>query len=268
MKIKFYLFLLIVISVGTLYSNDSTTSGDEKYYHIIKTGVMGLNDVYETPYYILVGKKTTPVMLVHGGMHGDEIASFMACDEIIKNINLLEGTLLIIPRLNKQADDLVTRFINIDLNHAFPGDMNGELYEYRLAYEMMWLVDSLKPDLIINLHEALTKYDTEAPNNSSKAYGQIVISCIQPFQDMLVNSVNHMNEKIPSNDQKFHPHYYAFQEWSSLDNFVAKFNITSYTVETYRGFDINTRVKLQQIAVLQFMDELGLKYEYPKIELN
>jgi predicted deacylase len=244
---------------------DSGTS-QQKYYHLIKQFTMGYNDVYETPYYALIGKKDTPKMLVHGGMHGDEIAGYMVCDSIIRKINILEGTLIIIPRLNIQACKQDTRQINIDLNHAFPGDITSDIYEFRLAHEFMWIVDSVKPDIIINLHEALTKYNPMAANDSEKAFGQVLITCVKPYESILENAYNNMNAKIPRDDFKFHVHFYAFREYSSLDNFVAKFDIKSYTVETYRGFNIADRVKLQEIAVIQFMQEAGLKFEYPDIK--
>ncbi len=276
-KTIFIFVILAVVSCSSIsYSNSKKPHSDytasdtslspEKYYHLISEHIIGWNDVYQTPYYVLKGKTESPKMLIHGGMHGDEIASYMACDSIIKNINLLEGTLIIIPRLNILADQQNRRFVNIDLNHAFPGDQGSDVYEFRLAYELMWLVDSIKPDIIINLHEALTKYDSEYKNDSEKAFGQIVITCIKPFEEILVTAVDKMNGKIPYPDFKFHAHYYSFREYSSLDNFVSKFNIKSYTIETYRGFNIDSRVKLQQTAVLQFMDEVGIKYECPEIK--
>ncbi|RPI14243.1 MAG: hypothetical protein EHM58_16900 [Ignavibacteriae bacterium] len=270
MKKILYIILFIFVLTSSTHGSgaDSNTYSSGNESQSVSQSLFGLNDDYETPYYILHGRKTTPVILVQGGMHGDEIASYMACDEILKNIKITEGTLVIIPRLNKRACDLNTRYINVDLNHAFPGDIDSEVYEYRLAYEMMYMVDSLKPDLVINLHEALTKYDSEAANNSEKAFGQVVITCIQPFEEMLTDAVTNMNEKITAENQKFHPHYYSFSDWSSLDNFVSKFDIKSYTVETYRGFNIDTRIKLQQIAVLQFMKELGIKFDYPEIPLD
>ena len=271
------IFLLILFSVlfSVLFScgvvlakspSDSTNSG--QYYNIIKQDVIGLHEDYETPYYILVGKKPNPVMILDGGIHGDEIAAFMCCDTIVKYINLLEGTLIIIPRLNIQACNKDTREINIDFNHAFPGNMSSDVYEFRLAYDFMWLVDSVKPDIIINLHEAHTKYEDGAQFDSEKAYGQIVISCLQPFEKMMLDGVEHMNERIPVNEFKFHPHYYSFREYSSLDNFVSKFHITSYTIETFRGFNIEDRVKLQVIASTQYMQEAGLKFEYPEVKFN
>ncbi|MCX7878970.1 MAG: succinylglutamate desuccinylase/aspartoacylase family protein [Ignavibacteria bacterium] len=249
-----------------VFSSDST-SGGLSQYNFTKQDYLGLNDEYETPYFIFEGReKKTPVMILDGGIHGDEIASYMACDSIVKYLKLYEGTLIVIPRTNIKACNMNVRQVNFDFNHAFPGDLTSELYEYRLAYEFMWLVDSVKPDLIINLHEARTKWTPNARYDSEKAYGQIIISCLQPFEEFMLRAVERMNSRIHRYDFKFNPHYYSIREYSSLDNFVLKFGIKSYTVETWRGFDIEDRVKLQLIASLSFMKELGLVFDYPDIK--
>jgi hypothetical protein len=265
--LKKIVILLLVLS-GYIYSGDSgdsSSSSEHDKYTFIRQDYFGQNDEYETPFFVFKGKEPGPVMILDGGIHGDEIASYMACDSIVKYLNLFSGTLIVIPKTNIQACRLNQRAVNFDFNHAFPGDLKADLYEYRLAYEFMWLVDSVKPDLIINLHEARTKWNPKALSDPEKAYGQIVISCIQPFEELLVRSVENMNKKIPAGDFQFHTHYYLYKEYSSLDNFVTKFNIKSYTVESYRGFGIDARVKLQLVAALQFMEEIGLKFYYPEI---
>lgn len=260
----FSLFVLFVFPLRRA-SGFSPDSSANQFYHLLKQYYIGWNDVYQTPYYVLYGKTENPKMVLHGGIHGDEIAAYMACDTIIKNINLLEGTLIIIPRVNIQACERNVRLINLDLNHAFPGDLQSDTYEYRLAYEFMWLVDSIKPDIIINLHEALTKYDPKFQDDSERAFGQIIITNTKPYPKILEEALNNMNEKIPIWEYKFHIHYYSFRSYSSMDNFQSKFDIPSFTVETYRGFAIEYRVKLQVIASLQFMQEIGLKFEYPEV---
>lgn len=262
------LLLSFLLTATTHGKSSSDSVSTEKSYHLLKQDYLGMNDVYETPYYALVGKEKGPTMILDGGIHGDEIASFMCCDSILHYINIIRGTLIIIPRVNIQACRQNVRELNIDFNHAFPGNLQSDVYEFRLAYEFMWLVDSVKPDLIVNLHEAHTKYDNNSKFDSDKAYGQIVISCLQPFEQFMLTSIDNMNKKIPSPEVQFHPHYYSFREYSSLDNFVSKFQISSYTIETWRGFDIDTRVKAQIIASLQFMTELGIRYEYPEVKFN
>ena len=263
MKIISLIFLLASSLYCGFFGDTSSYSG--KLYNFVKLDYFGQFDEYETPYFVFMGEKPGPVMILDGGIHGDEIASYMACDSIVKYLNLLGGTLIVIPRTNIKACNINVRQVNLDFNHAFPGDLTSDVYEFRLAYEFMWLVDSLKPDLIINLHEAWTKWTPEALSDPDKAYGQIVISCIEPFEDLLLRTVDNMNKKIPEGDFRFHTHYYSVREYSSLDNFVLKFGIKSYTVETYRGFAIEDRVKLQLIAALQFMEEIGLKFEYPAV---
>ncbi len=262
-----FLFFMLAVS-GEAHMESDSVSSDEKSYHFLKQDVLGENDVYETPYYSLVGKKPGPIMILDGGIHGDEVAAFMCCDSILHYINVLAGTLIIIPRVNIQACQQNVREINIDFNHAFPGNLQSDVYEFRLAYEFMWLVDSVKPDLIINLHEARTKYNGDAATDAEKAYGQIVITFLQPFPKFMTNCVDDMDAKISVDEFKFHPHYYEYHDYSSLDNFVTKLHIDSYTIETWRGFNIEDRVKLQIIACLQFMKELGLKFEYPDIKFN
>lgn len=262
---KFTIYLFIFLLNAAVYAGSDTSSYSVSgNYTFIRQDYFGLNDEYETPYFFFKGSKPGPVMILNGGIHGDEIASYMACDSIVKYLNLKSGTLIVIPRTNIIACRQNTRQVNFDFNHAFPGDLKADLFEYRLAYEFMWLVDSVKPDLIINLHEARTKWTPKALTDPEKAYGQIVISCLQPFEELLVRSVDNMNKRIPEGDFTFHTHYYSYREYSSLDNFVAKFNIKSYTVETYRGFNIDDRVKLQLIAALQFMEEIGLEFSFPE----
>lgn len=260
---KIILLSALFLSAYINAYNDSSSFSGSGNYTFIRQDYFGLNEEYETPYFVFKGSKPGPVMILNGGIHGDEIASYMACDSIVKYLNLKSGTLIVIPRTNIIACKQNARQVNFDFNHAFPGDIKADLFEYRLAYEFMWLVDSVKPDLIINLHEARTKWTPKALTDPEKAYGQIIISCIQPFEELLLRSVDNMNKKIPEGDFTFHTHYYSYKEYSSLDNFVAKFSIKSYTVETYRGFAIEDRVKLQLIASLQFMEEIGLEFTFP-----
>jgi len=272
-KYIWVLGLLVVLFTGPssyhIYasgkSDTSSNYKDGSLYNFTRMDYLGSHEDYETPFFVFKGKKSGPVMILDGGIHGDEIASYMACDSIVKYINVKKGVLIIIPRTNILACRQNTREVNFDFNHAFPGSIDAEPYEYRLAYEFMWLVDSVKPDLIINLHEARTKWSTQALTNPDKAFGQIVISCIQPFEELLVRSVDHMNRKIPQGDFQYHTHYYSFHDYSSLDNFVSKFNIKSYTVESFRGFNIDDRVKVQLVAALTFIEEIGLEFYYPEV---
>src|SRR4030095_8570470 len=130
---------IVVLLTCSVYSYDSTYAGQ---YSFVRQDYFGLHDEYETPFFIFTGSEPGPVMILDGGIHGDEIASYMACDSIVRYIYLTKGTLIVIPRTNIKACKQNTREVNFDFNHAFPGDLKSDLYEYRMAYEFMWLVCS------------------------------------------------------------------------------------------------------------------------------
>src|SRR5258706_14932317 len=125
LRVILSILILLFFAATALAGPGRDSVNNEKSYHIIKQDYLGLNDEYENPYYILVGKQKGPVMILDGGIHGDEIAAYMCCDFILHYINLLSGTLIIIPRVNIKACTQNVREINIDFNHAFPGDLKS-----------------------------------------------------------------------------------------------------------------------------------------------
>jgi len=227
------------------------------------------NDIGRTPYYILKGKTETPVIIIDGGIHGDEIAGYMACDTLLKYLKVTEGTVVIIPKLNLPACNATRRGLKNDFNRVFPGNKDSDDYEYRLAYYFMNFIDSLKPDVVINHHEARTKFDSEEyRKNPDKAFGQVLITCITPSEELLKNALKNLNGKIIKPEFLYNIQYYPLQPNHSLDNIVSKLKIKSYTVETYRGFRIADRIKMHLLADLAFFEEIGIKYEFPEINFD
>lgn len=227
------------------------------------------SDVCKTPYYILKGKTELPIIIIDGGIHGDEVAAYMACDTLLKYLKVDTGTVVIIPRLNILACNAVKRGLKNDFNRVFPGDKNSADYEYRLAYEFMKLVDSLKPEVVINHHEARNKFDREEYKvNPDKAFGQVLITCITPNEDLITKALNNLNEKIKKPEYLYNIQYYPLQQNHSLDNIVSKLKIKSYTVETYRGFNLVDRIKMHLLADQAFFEEIGIKYKFTEIILK
>ncbi|RPI12344.1 MAG: hypothetical protein EHM58_20235 [Ignavibacteriae bacterium] len=241
--------------------NVSNTTVNERY--------IGSNDVYKTKYFVIKGKAEFPKIIVDGGIHGDEAAGYLTCDTLVKNIKIEEGTLLVIPRLNLMACNANVRGLKHDFNRVFPGDEKSGEYEFRLAYEFMKLIDSLKPELVLNLHEAKTKYDADNyKNNPAHGYAQTLITCITPPEPILSKVLESLNSGINKAIYKFNIQYYPIQPNHSQDNIVSKLNIKSYTIETYKGFDLDTRIKLQILTLLRFFDAVNIKYTYPDFRIN
>lgn len=220
------------------------------------------NNTVNTPVYVYYGKQKGPVMVLDGGIHGDEVAAQYACDSIVENISVQKGTLYIIPQVNLPACHDTVRFLNKDLNRTFPGDTCWVDYEYTLSYQFMQLIDSLKPDLVINLHEARSHTRTMTPKNKDdKAFGNTLIYVGDTKSSLLTGVQNEVNRYLSDPEEKFMLHRFPFMAAGSLDNMYYRLNIKSYTVETWRGYDLPFRVCMQTTVALEFMRRLGIGFK-------
>ncbi len=84
--------------------------------------------------------------------HGDEIAGKKAVERLLDSEpDFKKGVKFVFA--NEKAYELEERFIDTDLNRSFPGNPESELYEERLAAEMMEELQNLKT---LDLHETKT----------------------------------------------------------------------------------------------------------------
>lgn len=83
------------------------------------------------PVEVVHGRKEGPVMLVCGGIHGDEINGVEIVRRVLrsKSINSLRGTLIAVPVVNVFGFLQQTRYLpdRRDLNRCFPGSEKGSL---------------------------------------------------------------------------------------------------------------------------------------------
>lgn len=100
------------------------------------------------------------------GIHGDELEGQFVCFEIARRIKehpeYLKGIVDIYPALNPFGIDSVTRGIpafDLDMNRIFPGNKDGDMYEY-VAYKIV--KDLVGSDLCLDIH-ASNIYLTEVP---------------------------------------------------------------------------------------------------------
>lgn len=108
---------------------------------------------WETTFYIITAPKEGPTVMVLGGVHGDEIAGYLAAD-IVATWAIDRGTLLVLPRANVPSIETNTRFASghLDLNASFPGSISNPTE--RLALAIYQVMDEFKPQWVIDLHEA------------------------------------------------------------------------------------------------------------------
>jgi len=295
---KIYLILLFAFFHNYALADDITN-----YYGVsLSPQYLASGTDYQTPYYIISSGPGTPspIVVIDGGMHGDEVAGIYACDDLLENIKITKGTLIIVPRLNKPASDKTYRtrqakFVTkYDMNRNFPGNADRDMNQYEaiVAYEFTELIKEYNPDLVLNLHEdkdfndyRINRYDCE-----DHYLGQVLITCrgrCENFDfdalitDTMLLKAQRLINKGLSEDHKFTiinlPS--APEKGYSQDYFYEVLGIDSYTLETYRngsfgsgapvfeyGYELENRVKLQVITCLSFMTTYGIEYEYADME--
>ncbi len=85
----------------------------------------------DLPVFIKRAKKEGPVVLISGGVHGDEINGIMAVKRMLEEnqLNPTKGTIIFIPLVNVYGFLSYTRTFpdGRDLNRSFPGSKKGSL---------------------------------------------------------------------------------------------------------------------------------------------
>lgn len=257
-----HFFLIISLTIASAVAFTQPAVKNQKNHFIIDATI-GEGTEYETPYYILRSDKEYPKILIDAGIHGDEIAGIYACDSVMKYINVLEGTVGFVPKVNRKAFEQNVRGVGIDLNQVFPGNPASEMYEERLAFDFMEFVQDFKPDYVINLHEAWTKFDERLyKKQKDKSFGQTLITNNENFPEFLLLAKIGMNLHIEDEEHHFRIQYFPYKPNHSMDNIIEKLHIPSYTVETLRTLPLDKRINYQIHAIISFLEQAGIKFTY------
>lgn len=117
------------------------------------------------PLRVIRGAEPGPAVYITAGVHGDElngtgIIRRMLADE---SLNLLRGTLVLVPHVNRPALDTLARYLpdRRDLNRSFPGSPQGSLASRYAATIFRQIMK--KCDCGIDLHSAAMRR-TNFPN--------------------------------------------------------------------------------------------------------
>ncbi len=134
-------------------------------------------------------------VLILGSVHGNEVCGSLAIDKIRHELDtkvrtLTRGTLLLAPRVNKEAYKKNTRFIDVNLNRIVSSNRAGTNYEDKLARELATLIESV--DIVIDIHSMTAKtvsmafvdYPTET--NKKLAQASLISSIVYGWQDLFV----------------------------------------------------------------------------------
>ena len=162
----------------------------------ITTGVLSSGDPQATTYYICDSGKAGPVVMVTGGVHGDEPAGAAAAEQI-RHWHVSKGKLIVVPRLNPGGLAMRRRTMPgvedslADLNRDFAhAGRPGEPPRGKPAREIWQFVLKQKPDWLVDLHEAHTLHaaGSDSVGNMLLVVPSAELTKVQPALLQAVNA--------------------------------------------------------------------------------
>jgi putative intracellular protease/amidase len=156
-----------------------------------------------TPCYLIDSGRTGPVVMVVGGMHGDEEGASAAGQ--IAAWQVRRGKLVVLPRANRQGVLQHTRLQPAesnaalrDLNRNFPTKTNATP-RGALAAAIWAQVRTIKPDWLLDLHEGYPKTATKTNGVGSS----LIVMTPMMMMPVISNMVTAANTTITNAAQHF-----------------------------------------------------------------
>lgn len=220
--------------------------------------------LYETTVYVFESNIPGPIIMIVGGIHGDELAGWRAAEAFITGVDHI-GKVIVIPKANYLATVLQKRYPGqdkkdvyegityTDLNRVFPGQNNGSVTE-QIAHAIIKEVEKYKPDYIIDLHESRRSYADKA----SPLIGDEIIYGNSKSTFFAYDIVDLYNkEYLEIEDIKFAVDSSA--PLGSFNNYCGNnYEAIVLTIETNRQLDLAKRIE-QQLTLIEILFKLAIE---------
>lgn len=185
----------------------------------------------------LTSETPGPTLFVVGGIHGDEVAGWMAAQHLLKEARPQRGTLYVLSPANRPGALAKQRYCydDEDLNRLFPGDSGGTRSQM-VADAIYQDLNEKSPDLVLDLHEAWIIRENHDFLGNSFLYTSLE-GMEELFFDLLLAT-----ESGEICSQPFH--FFAPGVPGSINSAVSTgLKLPIITVETYRGDDLEVRIQ-------------------------
>ncbi|MDB4671314.1 BPL-N domain-containing protein [Pirellulaceae bacterium] len=163
------------------------------FQQTVQTGTLGKGKDWETSWHIRDSGEKGPVILVVGGLHGNEPAGWLAAEQVAC-WPIQRGKLIVLPAANRLGLTANIRWFPLhrndkslrDLNRNFPTKQRGGTVTE--VAESIWdFVKGQKPDWVFDLHEG---FDFHLINSKSVGSSVISFPAQKKFASQLVKRVN------------------------------------------------------------------------------
>ncbi|GGG01638.1 succinylglutamate desuccinylase/aspartoacylase family protein [Paenibacillus aceti] len=214
------------------------------------------NTPFETSLHLFHGEMSGPVVMIVAGIHGKEVGSIYAAQQLVKQLRnhrltIQRGTLIVVPIANQPAFKKRVRG-KPDLNRTFPRSRGGKA-THEMARALFSVMKKYKPVWYLDLHEA-----NGLSSKSKHVLGQTLITNPGNAAVPVVRKIiKQMNKRVNHPSHKFHIRLHKLKG-SSRTAAADRIHAKAVTVETCWSLKKKTRIKYHTQVVQRFMQEAGL----------
>jgi hypothetical protein len=231
------------------------------------SGLIAPDTKWETAYYVNDSGAEGPVVLIAGGVHGNEPAGFRAAEQI-RCWPIVRGRLVVVPRANVPGLEANARDLpgepeeRADLNRDFPApDARRDEARGTIAGALWRFVRDTKPDWILDLHEGYDfRVSHKPPKGKKKSAGTSLIYRGGPVLDPIARRMQEaVNATVDDPDRRFVLLRGGPAGTSLAGASTRHLGIPAMILETtFKGQPISVRTRQHRIMVNVFLRELGI----------
>jgi putative intracellular protease/amidase len=230
---------------------------------VVRSGQLSEGTRWATPWFEIDSGVDGPVLMVTGGVHGNEPAGYRAAEQI-RHWPICRGRLIVVPRVNKLGlaanqrwlptfrDDKTLR----DPNRNFP--QQGQPNKANtIPCQALWqLAQRQKPTWVVDLHEG---FDFHVANPKSVGSSLIYVGSKQTdsfamqMQDAVNRGIGDASRRLVLLDRK------GPVQGSFVRSAIDHFGCSGFILETtFKGQPLSLRVRQHRVMVSTLMQQLGM----------
>jgi hypothetical protein len=245
----FVSFLLLAFIMSTVLAVPITAQASSREKVVLAKGT-----VYATDMYIIRSGKPGPVVMIVGGVHGNEPAGYIAAGRMT-NTEIKKGTLIVLPKANKRAVEHKVRYYkgHGDLNRDFPTS-KYDTPDGTVARAIWSAVKKYDVDYLMDMHEG---YNYSKLKSSSSVGQSLIYYPTGYFRSTVSSIVYRVNSYISTNYKEFSLLRYPVR--GSLTRAAGQYlGCKSFIFETCTKQTLSTRLYYQQKAAKTLLSKLNM----------
>ena len=218
-----------------------------------KTVTLAQGTKYATELFVIDSGVPGPVVMIVGGVHGNETAGYKAAAQV-KDYSIKKGKLLVIPQANKRAVAAHVRAIGgADLNRDFPTSKTDSA-DNTLSKAIFNVVKTYNVDWVMDMHEGI---NYEKVTSSTSVGQSLIYYPNTQTKDIVTKIQASLNSGISTSYKDFSLLRYPVS--GSLASAAAKvYGANSFIFETCSKDLLSTRINYQLKAAKMLLSYLNM----------